>query len=74
MIRVTIYAIVIYLFRTISLINYFNSTSKGAVTLLFMSLFFIASDSILAINKFHGSKAIYALFIWVAYSITQYLI
>ena len=71
MIRVTIYAIVIYLFRTISLINYFNSTSKGTVTLLFMSLFFIASDSILAINKCHGSKAIYALFIRVAYSITR---
>lgn len=74
MIRVTIYAIVIYLFRTISLINYFNSTSKGAVTLLFVSLFFIASDSILAINKFHGSKAIYALFIRVASIIAQYLV
>ena len=71
MIRVTIYAIVIYLFRTISLINYFNSTSKGTVTLLFMSLFFIASDSILAINKCYGFKAICALFIRVAYSITQ---
>jgi uncharacterized membrane protein YhhN len=74
MIPVTIYAIVISLFGTISLINYFSSTSKGAITLLLGSLFFIASDSILAINKFYESKAIYALFIMVTYIIAQYLI
>ncbi len=74
LIPVTIYAFVISMFGTVSLLNYLNNNSKKALILLFGSLFFILSDSVLAINKFYESNAVYPVIVMITYITAQYLI
>ena len=74
LIPVAIYAFVISMFGTVSLLNYLNRKSKEALTLMLGSLFFILSDSVLAINKFQESNAIYPVVVMITYIAAQYLI
>jgi uncharacterized membrane protein YhhN len=74
LIPVTIYATIISLFGTVSLLNYRNNKSNKALTLLFGALFFILSDGLLAINKFYESNAVYSVIVMITYITAQYLI
>ena len=74
LIPVTIYAFVISMFGTVSLLNYINKKSNKALTLLLGALFFMLSDSVLAINKFQESNAVYPVVVMITYITAQYLI
>ncbi|WP_457616216.1 lysoplasmalogenase [Lutibacter sp.] len=71
---VTVYGVVISLFGAISLLNYITSKTTKSLFMLLGALFFITSDSILAINKFYVSKEIFKSVIMITYIIAQYLI
>jgi len=74
LIPVIVYGLVISIFGTVSLLNYLIEKSKKSLLLFIGSLFFILSDSILAINKFHEPKLFYPVLIMTTYIVAQYLI
>lgn len=74
LIPVVIYAIVILVFGAISLLNYLLHKSKSSLTLLVGSLFFLISDSVLAIDKFYEPNEIFPVIIMTTYILAQYLI
>lgn len=74
LIPVIIYGIVISVFGIVATLNYITNKSKANLWLFFGALFFIASDSMLAINKFYQPKEIYAVLIMLTYIIAQFLI
>ncbi len=74
LIPVIIYGITISLFGAISLLNYLNSRSVKSLWMFLGSVVFIASDSILAIDKFSFSIPLFKVLIMVTYVSAQYLI
>ena len=74
MIPVIIYGAVISIFGTVSLLNYLTSKTKESMFLLIGAVFFVLSDSVLAINKFYDSMAFYPLIVIVTYILAQYFI
>ena len=74
LIPVVIYGITISFFGMVSLLNYFINKSKRSVVLLIGAVLFIASDSMIALNKFHEPKIIYPIAIMITYIFAQYLI
>lgn len=74
LIPVIVYGIVISVFGIVATLNYITNKSKANLWLFFGALFFIASDSMLAINKFYQPKEIYAVLIMLTYIIAQFLI
>ena len=74
LIPVIIYGIVIATFGVIATINYLNNKSIINFWLFLGALFFITSDSILAINKFYQPQEIYNVLIMLTYIIAQFLI
>lgn len=74
LIPVIIYGMVISIFGTVSFLNYRIEKSRNSLVLLFGALFFILSDSILAINKFYEPKGFYPIVIMITYISAQYLI
>jgi len=74
LIPVIIYAFVITTFGAISLLNYIIYKSKSNLILLGGALFFILSDSTLAINKFYQQESYFPVFIMTTYILAQYLI
>ena len=74
LITVIVYAFVITTFGAISLLNYLVDKSKANLILLGGALFFILSDSTLAINKFYESVTYFPAFIMITYIMAQYLI
>jgi len=73
-IPVVIYGITISFFGMVSLLNYFINKSKRSVVLLIGAVLFIASDSMIALNKFHEPRIIYPVAIMITYIFAQYLI
>ncbi|WP_136668216.1 lysoplasmalogenase [Flavobacterium sp. H122] len=73
-IPVAVYAITISLMLLLAIKGYFNWSEPNNQTILFGALFFISSDSILAINKFHTELPKSGFFIMITYLIAQYLI
>ena len=73
-IPVVIYGISISFFGMVSFLNYFINKSKRSVVLLIGAVLFIASDSMIALNKFHEPRIIYPVAIMITYIFAQYLI
>lgn len=73
-IPVVIYGITISFFGMVSLLNYFINKSKRSIVLLIGAVLFIASDSMIALNKFHEPRIIYPVAIMITYIFAQYLI
>jgi len=73
-IPVVIYGITISFFGMVSLLNYFIDRSKKSIVLLFGAVLFIASDSMIALNKFHEPRTIYPVAIMITYIFAQYFI
>jgi len=71
---VTIYAIVIASMLFFATKGYFNWKGKEKVYILVGALFFIISDSILAINKFYVTLQYNSLLIMITYILAQFLI
>ena len=71
---VILYGIIISVFGMIATLNYISNKSRANLWLFFGALFFILSDSILAINKFYSTKEVYGLLVMVTYIIAQFLI
>ena len=72
---VAIYGITISVFGTVSLLNYL--ISKKSITskyLLYGAIIFIASDSMIALNKFYEPHIFYPAAIIITYIMAQYLI
>ena len=74
LIPVAVYATVISVFGAISLLNYVLNTSRKTLTLFIGSLFFLISDSVLAIDKFHEPNEVFPAIIMITYILAQYLI
>lgn len=73
-IPVVIYGFVISTFGAVSFLNYIVYRTKPSKDLLFGALFFIVSDSVLAINKFHGTNYWFPIIVMITYIAAQYLI
>ena len=73
-IPVVIYGITISFFGMVSLLNYFINKSKNSAVLLIGAVLFIASDSMIALNKFHEPRIVYPVAIMITYIFAQYLI
>lgn len=71
---VIIYAVVLSSMFVCSLLLYNNIDKKAAMLFIAGAAFFVASDSLLAINKFYAPVAYSGLFIMSTYCIAQYLI
>jgi len=74
MIPVVIYGITISFFGMVSLLNYFIDKSKRSLVLLIGAVLFIASDSMIALNKFHEPRILYPVAIMITYIVAQYFI
>ncbi|UMB53895.1 lysoplasmalogenase [Lutibacter sp. A64] len=74
MIPVIIYAITIATFGIVSMLNYMNVKSKKALLMLIGAIVFVASDAILAINKFYYSALVFQITVMVTYITAQYFI
>ncbi|MCF6180964.1 lysoplasmalogenase [Lutibacter sp.] len=71
---VIIYGVIISTFGTVSLLAYLNKKSKKSMLMLFGAIFFMISDSLLAINKFYNPAHILEVIVMATYVIAQYLI
>ena len=71
---VTVYGIVISTFGAVALLNYIGKKSTENLWLFLGAIIFIASDSMIAINRFYESNELYGLLIMLTYIIAQYLI
>ncbi|MDC9722622.1 MAG: lysoplasmalogenase [Urechidicola sp.] len=74
LIPVVIYGLVISVFGVVSLLNHLISKSNTSQYLLFGAVFFVVSDSLLAINKFYESQEYYPVIVIITYILAQYLI
>lgn len=73
-IPVSVYATTISVMLLMAIKGYFNWSKPNNLTILLGALFFVSSDSILAINKFHSEIPKSGFLIMVTYIIAQYLI
>lgn len=74
LIPVVVYGFVISVFGFVSLLNHLISKSSASQYLLFGAVFFVISDSLLAINKFYEPQDYYPVIVIITYIIAQYLI
>lgn len=74
LIPVIIYGLAISLFGSISFLRYLVKRNGASVMLLCGAVLFILSDSLIALNKFHESRAYYSVIIMLTYIAAQYLI
>jgi uncharacterized membrane protein YhhN len=74
LIPVIVYGLTISIFGTVSLIDYRNTKSDTSLLMLMGAIFFMISDSVLAINKFQYSTHFFQVLIMVTYIFAQYLI
>ena len=74
LVPVLVYGLAISSFGSVALINYLQEKSTANNWLLLGALFFIASDSLIALNNFHEAKHQFNISIIVLYIISQYLI
>ena len=71
---VVIYGVTIAIFGWVATLNYVTQRTKSTLVLMLGAVLFIASDSMIALNKFHGAKAFYPIAIMSTYILAQYLI
>lgn len=71
---VTVYGVAIAVFGLVATLNYVTKRTKPALVLMLGAGLFIASDSMIALNKFHEEKTYYPMAIMVTYVLAQYLI
>ncbi|MDG2194204.1 MAG: lysoplasmalogenase [Polaribacter sp.] len=71
---VIVYGITISTFGAVALLNYIGEKSTENLWLFLGAIIFIASDSMIAINRFYESNELYGLLIMLTYIIAQYLI
>ena len=74
LIPVIIYGITISIFGIVSLLNFIIYRTKKSLVLLIGATLFIASDSLIALNKFHEPRIIYPVTIMLTYILAQYFI
>jgi len=74
LIPVIVYGITISIFGIVSLLNYFINRTKISQILLWGSVLFIISDSMIALHKFHEPRPFYPVAIMITYILAQYLI
>lgn len=74
LVPVFIYGLVISVFGIVTLLNYVQQKSTANLWLFVGALFFIVSDSLLAINRFYETKEMYGITVIITYIIAQYLI
>ena len=74
LIPVLVYGLTISVFGIVSLLNYIINKSQTSKLLLFGAFLFIASDSMIAFDRFYESKGIYSVLIMITYILAQYLI
>lgn len=73
-IPVIVYGVVICTFGIVASLNYIQEKSTVNLWLFLGAIFFIISDSLIAINRFNEPKEIYQILIMITYIIAQYLI
>ena len=71
---IIIYGITISIFGIVSLLNFIIYRTKKSLVLLIGATLFIASDSLIALNKFHEPRIIYPVAIMLTYILAQYFI
>lgn len=71
---VVIYGVTIAIFGWVATLNYVTKRTKLTLVLMLGAVLFIASDSMIALNKFHESKTFYSITIMSTYVLAQYLI
>ena len=71
---VLIYGIAISVFGLVSTLNYATKRTRSSLFLMLGALLFIASDSMIALNKFYEPKIHYGVSIMLTYILAQYLI
>lgn len=74
LIPVIIYGITICTFGAVAMLNYIQERNTENLWLFLGAVFFITSDSLIAINRFYEPKEIYAISIMITYIVAQYLI
>ncbi len=74
LIPVVVYGSAISVFGIVALLNYVVDKSENNRVLLFGAILFIASDSMIALNKFYQEKPFYGIAIMTTYVLAQYLI
>ena len=74
LIPVIVYGFTICSFGAVALLNYLQEKSTENLWLFLGALIFIASDSMIAINRFYEPKELYTISIMVTYIVAQYLI
>ena len=71
---VLIYGVTISVFGLVATLNYVTKRRKSDLILMLGALLFIASDSFIALNKFHEPQSFYPVTIMITYVLAQYLI
>ena len=71
---VIMYGLVICSFGTLTLLNYLEEKSTVNLWFSLGAIFFILSDSLLAINKFYEANEFYGISIMITYTVAQFLI
>ena len=74
MIPVVVYGLAISVFGVVSFLHYLQYKDKPSGRLLAGALLFIASDSMIALNKFYQERPFYGAAIMITYIGAQYLI
>jgi uncharacterized membrane protein YhhN len=74
LVPVIIYGVTIGMFGVVSLIFFLKNKSTFSLFMLAGAIFFMISDSVLAINKFYSQGHIFQIIIMVTYILAQYLI
>lgn len=74
LIPVVVYGSAISVFGMVALLNYVVDKNKNNSALLLGAIFFIASDSMIALHKFYQEQPFYGVAIMSTYVIAQYLI
>ena len=71
---VLVYGITISVFGLVATLNYVTKRKTPALFLMLGAVLFLASDSMIALHKFHDAKSFYPVAIMVTYVLAQYLI
>jgi len=74
LIPVVVYGMVISVFGAVALLNNLIFKSKSSLYLFSGAVFFVVSDSLLALNKFYQPQEYYPVIVIITYMVAQYLI
>ncbi len=71
---VLVYGITISVFGLVATLNYVTKRTTATLFLMLGAILFVASDSMIALHKFHEPKSFYPIAIMITYVLAQYLI